>query len=251
MPKKPPQRPKRTSCAKCTLKTFKCFRRLEEDEVRFLERFKAGELNTEPGASILLEGTSSPHLYTVLSGWAFRYKTLANGRRQILNFAMPGDFLGLQSSLFTEMHHSVEALTQMTLCVFPRERLWELYTAYPELSFDLTWLVARSERLLDENLLSVGQRSALERIAYILLHTFERANHLSLTQGNRMKTPFTQQHIADALGLSLVHTNKTLKALGQRGCVRWKDSTIEVIDERKLAEIAGYEPIENALRPIL
>ena len=251
MPKSLPRRPKSTPCARCTLRITKCFRSLEDLELQFLDKFKTGELVTDPGAAILLEGSNSPHLYTVLSGWAFRYKTLTNGRRQILHFALPGDFLGLQSSLFAEMQHSVESLTQMVLCVFPRERLWELYSEHPALSFDLTWLVAQSERVLDERLLSVGRRSALERIAFMLMHLFQRASALNLTQGKRMKTPFTQQHIADALGLSLVHTNKTLKVLGDRKCIRWKDGVLELLDEAQIAEIAGYEEPGDRLIPIL
>ena len=251
MPKKTPNRLKQTSCTKCTLKKLKCFRPLEVGEISFLERFKTGEFVAEPGATILLEGSSSPHLFTVLSGWAFRYKTLHDGRRQILNFALPGDFIGAQASLFKEMQHSVEALTSMVLCVFPRERMWELYSQFPELAFDLTWLIARSERMLDETLLSVGQRSALERVAYVILHLFHRTKELDLVHGRSMKIPFTQQHIADALRLLLVHTNKTLRTLTERRCLRWKGNAIEILDERQLAEIAFYERDEEQSRPII
>ncbi len=251
MPRKQAAPPKPTKCNTCGLKNLKCFRRLEDEEVKFLNSLKSGEFVAEAGASILLEGTSSPHLYTVLSGWAFRYKMLPDGRRQILNFAMPGDLLGLQSSVFAEMQHSVEALSQMVLCVFPRERLWEFYAHYPALAFDVTWLVARSERFLDESLLSVGRRSARERIAHLLLQLFHRANALELTQGKRLVLPITQQHLADALGLSLVHTNKSLKALSQSGCIRWKDACLEMLDERALAELANYEGNTRQLRPIL
>lgn len=242
---------KQTLCAACVLKSMKCFRSLSDEEIAFLTQFKSGEFLTEAGATVLLEGSSSPHLYTVLQGWGFRYKTLPDGRRQILNFVLPGDFLGLQTSLFTEMQHSVEALTPMVLCVFPRDRLWKLYADYPSLAFDLTWIVARSERLLDENLLSVGRRSALERMAYVLLHLFHRAADLGLTQGRRARFPFTQQHIADSLGLSLVHTNKTLRALVDRRCVRWKDGIFELADEARLTEIASYEREPSLQRPLI
>ena len=149
----------------------------------------------------------------MLSGWAFRYKMLDDGRRQILNYALPADMVGLQGALMREMEHSVEALTPLTLCVFPRAKLWELYAKLPSLAFDITWLAAREEQLIDENLVSVGRRTALERIAYLLLHLFVRAQEAGLTKGNSIQFPFTQQHLADTLGMSLVHTNKTLKRL--------------------------------------
>src|SRR5262245_5402731 len=184
--------------------------------------FKSGELNVEAGTNVLLQGTNSAHLYTILSGWAFRHKTLPDGRRQILNYALPSDFIGLQGTVVDEMQHSVEALTDMMLCVFPREKLWSLYTGHPALAFDLTWLAAREEQMLDDNLLSVGRRSALERTAHVLMHLFWRAEEVGLTKGDAVEFPFTQQHLADTLGMSLVHTNKTLKRLTATKAARWK-----------------------------
>ena len=163
--------------------------------------------------SFLREGARSDHLYTVLSGWAFRYKMLADGRRQILNYALPADMVGLQGSLMHEMEHSVEALTPLTLCVLPRAKLWELYSKFPSLAFDITWLAAREEQLIDENLVSVGRRTALERTAYLLLHLFVRTEEAGLIKDSSVQFPLTQQHLADTLGMSLVHTNKTLKRL--------------------------------------
>lgn len=250
-PAKPSAPPKQTPCARCPLKTLPIFRQFLPSELEFVEWFKTGEFVTDAGATILMEGHSSPHLYTVLQGWAFRYKTLPDGRRQILNFAMPGDFLGLQTSMFNEMQHSVETLTKTVLCVFPREKIWALYEKFPNLAFDLTWLASRSESILDEQLLSVGRRSAIERVAYALLNIYFKALQLGLTQSAKVTFPFTQQHLADALGLSLVHTNKTLKALVERKTIRWKDGVFELVDEAKLRAIASFEGEGAQLRPLI
>ena len=99
------------------------------------------------------------------------------------------------------------------LCVFPRDKLWELYRNHPTLAFDLTWLAAREEKILDEHLVSVGRRTALERTAYLLVHLFVRAEQAGLTTKDTVELPLTQQHLADTLGMSLVHMNKTLKRL--------------------------------------
>jgi CRP-like cAMP-binding protein len=218
------------------------------EELEFVASFKSGEFQVEAGTSLLLQGTNSAHLYTVLSGWAFRHKTLPDGRRQILNYALPADFLGLQGTVTDEMQHSVEALTDMMLCVFPREKLWSLYTGYPALAFDVTWLAAREEQFLDEHLLSIGRRSALERAAYLLMHLFVRAEEVGLTNGNSIRFPFTQQHIADTLGMSLVHTNKTLKRLTATKAVRWKDKTFEIVQREQFLEISGYEHSPRRVR---
>ena len=161
MPAVPLPAGRKVPCEKCPLRGREVLREFSAKEVEFVANFKSGELNIEAGTNILLQSTNSAHLYTVLSGWAFRYKTLPDGRRQILNYAMPADLLGLQGSVNDEMQHSVEALTDMMLCVFPREKLWSLYTDFPTLAFDVTWLAAREEQILDEHLLSVGRRTAI------------------------------------------------------------------------------------------
>ena len=240
-----------TRCQACPLKNHKIFRDVSDAEISFIEHFKTGEFVTDAGATILAEGSNGAHLFTVLSGWAFRYKLLPDGRRQILSFVLPGEFLGLQSSMTAEMYHSVEALTPMVLCVFPKNRLWTLYEKHPRLAFDLTWLASRSERSLDENLLSLGRRSATEKVAFALLDVFERARQVGMTSGNRLKLPFTQQHLSDALGLSLVHTNKTLKALTARRLFRWKNGEFELLDEARMHDAASSEPSDATLRPLI
>lgn len=216
-----------------------------------METFKTGELSVDAGATILLDGTNSAHLFTVLTGWAFRFKTLEDGRRQILNFALPGDFMGLQGSIFDKMQHSVEALTPIVLCVFPREKLWALFENHPGLAFDTTWLASREETMLDEHLLSVGQRRAVERMAYLLLHLFRRAQQAGLGQKRKVVFPFTQQHLADALGFSIVHTNKTLKRLRATGTFKWTGTEFEVVDEDMLVELAGNPALPSGIRPLL
>ena len=126
------------SCAKCRLRANDAFREFERDELDFIETFKVGELAIDAGATILMDGQDSPHLYTVLSGWAVRFKLFEGGQRQVLNFSMPGDLIGLQSAMFDKMHHTVESLTDMQLCVFNRDRVWELYRLHPGLGFDMT-----------------------------------------------------------------------------------------------------------------
>ena len=248
----PPPAGRKVPCEKCPLRDVHALREFSAKELEFVTEFKSGELNVQAGTNILLQGTNSAHLYTVLSGWAFRYKSLPDGRRQILNFALPSDFLGLQGSVNDEMQHSVEALTDMILCVFPRDKLWNLYRDYPTLAFDVTWLAAREEQILDEHLLSVGRRTAMERLAYLLLVVFQRAEEVGLTKSNTIQLPFTQQHVADMLGMSLVHTNKTLRRLTATKTIRWKERRFEMLDRDALTRLASYAPQPpRARRPFI
>lgn len=240
-----------TPCALCPLRKSPAFREFTEPELDFVESFKTAELKIAPGTSVLVEGTKSPHLFTVLAGWAFRYTTLDDGRRQILNYVMPGDLVGLQSSVFAEMQHSVEALTEVTLCVFPRDRLWSLYRDHPGLGLDITWLMARQEFVLDESLVSLGRRSARERIAFLLLHLYQRAAQVGLAADDELVLPFTQQHFADTLGLSLVHTNKTLRQLAHQGLAEWRGGRLRILDADGLTSAAAFDPTRETPRPFI
>ncbi len=237
-----------TPCEQCPLRRLPCLREFAPDELEFVKRFKSDELHLEAGATFLREGSKSDHLFTVLSGWAFRYKVLDDGRRQILNFALPADMVGLQGAVMDEMEHSVETLTPVTLCVFPRARLYELYSQFPTLAFDVTWLAAREEQLIDEHLVSIGRRTSLERVAYLLLHLYSRASELKMTKDGKLQFPITQQHLADALGMSLVHTNKTLKRLLVTKAIRWQARALEMLDRAALAELAGGDVTPSRIR---
>ena len=210
-----------------------------------------GELVAEPGAMILSEGAHSAQLFTLLSGWAFRFKTLEDGRRQILNYCLPGDLIGLQGSVIGAMDHSVEALSPAVLCVFQRDHMNELFRNQPGLSFDITWLASREERMLDENLLSVGRRSALERAAYLVAFLYKRAVSVGPAEPKSLLIPISQQHVADTLGLSIVHTNKTLKKLVDRQLIRWHDRACEVLDVNGLMGVAGWDGFPERQRPLI
>ena len=242
---------RRVPCEQCPLRAMAQFRAFSPEELKFVSNFKRGELVAEPGSMILAEGAHSAQLFTLLSGWAFRFKTLEDGRRQILNYCLPGDLIGLQGSVIGAMEHSVEALSPAVLCVFQRDRLADLFRNYPGLSFDVTWLASREERMLDENLLSVGRRSALERAAYLVAFLYQRAAAVGLIEQRSLLIPITQQHVADTLGLSIVHTNKTLKKLSDQKLIRWHDRACEVLDVRGLMEVAAWTALPEGRRPLI
>ncbi|MGR3571458.1 Crp/Fnr family transcriptional regulator [Brevirhabdus sp.] len=238
-------------CSDCPLQRKPLFKDLTEEEERFMFRFKAGELTVEPGTSLLMEGSNSPQLFTALRGMGLRYKTLPNGRRQVISFIFPGDFVGLQAGIMGEMSHSVEATTHMTLCVFNRADLWSLFKSHSHRAFDLTWLAATEEHFLGEALTSLGQRTAQQRVAWALTRIFRRGQALNMVKNGAMMLPYRQQDLADALGLSLVHTNKTLAKLRDRQLVGWSDGMLTVHDLKALAEVAEMELDDVRQRPLM
>lgn len=241
----------RVSCKACPLRAKAAFLDKPAEQVTFIQEMKTDHLDFVPGAAIVRQSTHSAQLFTLFSGWAFRFKTLSDGRRQILNFLMPGDLVGFQSRLFEESPYGVEAITVVELCVFARSKIWDLYRGYPELAYDVTWLTAHEESHLDDNLLTAGRRSAAERIAMLMMHLAKRVALLRPDAKTSFPIPINQTHIADALGLSLAHTNKTLKSLEKRGLFRFANGVLDMLNPRALARLADYYDQPIGQRPLI
>jgi CRP-like cAMP-binding protein len=241
----------RVNCFECALRACGLFKPVGENELAVINDIKRDHLTFPAGTEIIRAGQDSPELYTLYSGWAFRFKTLPDGRRQILNFLLPGDLLGLQAAMFDAAQHGIEALTDVELCLLPRHKIWHLFGQVPELAFDVAWLGAREESRVDENLLSAGRRNAAERIAALILILYRRAEALALTEDHTFSFPLSQQHIADALGLSLVHTNKTLARLRRMGMFTQTNGSLTLTNPRILEHAAQHFDQEPARRPLI
>jgi CRP-like cAMP-binding protein len=228
------------SCSDCPLRSLPLFLEHSEEELALIQRMKQRELTLQADEVLIHEGQSNAQLFTLLSGWAFRFKTLSDGRRQILSFLLPGDFVGVQQKMADAAAHGVTALTDAVLCVFQRDALWTLHRQSPTMGFNVTWLTAHEESLVDDNLLSVGRRSAQERIATLLIQLYKRmaALHHGTSSQDGVPFPLTQQHIADSLGLSLVHTNKTLRKLEKLGLHHIEGGRLYLRDVKALERMA-------------
>lgn len=216
-----------------------------------MQSFKTGEAHFQRGQDILREGEKYPEIYTVLSGWAMKHKTLADGRRQVVNYVLPGDLIGLQGSLLDSMHHSVEALSDVVLCKLSKKKFWDMNRELPSLGYDVSWLAAQDIAILAEFLLSAGKRNASERIAYLIQVLFERARIAGLLSGNELRLPISQEHFADTIGFSLVHTNKCIARLKRLKAFTWADNVLTLLDASKLEKITGPITAIHTPRPFL
>lgn len=215
-----------------------------------MERFKRGELIVTPGTTVLSEGIKSSQIYTVLSGMGLKFKTLEDGRRQVVNFIFPGDLIGLQNALMGEMQFGVEASTPVTLCVFDRSQFGEVFRSQAERAYALTWIGAAEEYFLGDALATIGQRDALERIAWALVRIFGRLSARGLASGNTVPLPYRQQDLADAVGLSLVHTNKILARLRIDGLADWSGRRLTIPDLPRLGQVAMMDRLLPDPRPL-
>jgi len=238
-------------CHACPLRRKPAFEPKSEKDVQFISEMKMEHRRLPAGQEIIFPGQDDAELFTLFEGWAFRYKVLPDGRRQILNFLLPGDLLGLQASLLAVAQHGIEALTDVELCVFPRRKLWDMFVRMPQLAYEMAWLGSREESLIDENLLSTGQRNATERVASLIISLYRRADVLGLVTDRSFLFPPSQQQLADALGLSLVHTNKTWAKLRRAGLFSFSAGRLTVENPRLTERIAAQYDRDLTQRPIL
>jgi CRP/FNR family transcriptional regulator, anaerobic regulatory protein len=239
-------------CRLCPLGSCPELRPHSEEEIPHIQEFKTGEVQVERGEVVIEQDISRGGLYTVLEGMMMRYRSLADGRRQIVNFMFPGDLVGLQAAFGETATHSVEALRPSRLCIFNSPRYFDIVAAQPRLAYDITWLAAKEESALEEHLVALGQRSARERVTYLAVWLLQRARGTCVVDSqNRLEVTITQTQIADMLGLSLVHTNRTIKGLERSGEVLWRQNSITIPDLAAAAELAHYDSSQQRPRPYL
>ena len=195
------------------------------------------------GQDVFSPSRQNEELYYLAEGWIALYDLLADGRRQILQFALPGALLGFQSGSETMATYGAQALTKATVWVIPVGVLDALMAEHPEIGMRVAWMIARDQSLTFDHLTSIGRRSARERIARLLLELFLRYRGQSpkcLTE--LMPLPLTQEHIADATGLTNVHVNRILGELRKQGIVRFHYRRLTILNLQKLQEAAGIDP---------
>ncbi|NHB75697.1 Crp/Fnr family transcriptional regulator [Rhodobacter sp. M37P] len=240
-----------TDCAACPLQKRRMFLPFTPEEIAFMRAFKTGEAVVRPGETLLAQGERSERLYTVLEGFATRSIQLEDGRRQVVNFVFPGDFLGLQAGIMGEMRHSVQATTPMRVCIFQRSRLWDLFRDKPDRAYDLTWLAAVEEHFLGETIATLGQRDATERVAWALARIWQRLSALGEITPDGVALPFRQHELADALGLSKVHTSRTVSQLRALGLLVWRRGRLNMPDPARLFALAGLPMEREEQRPLI
>ena len=208
---------------------------LEHAMLEGLHRAGAGE-------DLISEGDPVDSVRVVLSGWLCRYKTLEDGRRQIVNFIFPGETCDAHAFLLSVMDHSIATLTPVVYTEIKRARFENLTSTDRSLA-EAFW----SETLVNSAIqrewaINLGRRVALERVAHLFCEIYERLRPVGMTDGNSCSMPITQMDLADATGLSVVHLNRTVQELRASGLIVLRDRTLSIPDLDALRDAALFSP---------
>lgn len=191
-----------------------------------------------PSALINTTSEFPEKAFTVYKGWVILFKGLHNGDRQILRFALPGDFLCYKVGNNKVIDHSAIAASEAILCAFPIERFRQTIADLPELAFAISSITEKTAQRCHSVLTSIASHSAEAKIAFLLLSLFLREASLNASNNDCVPFPITQEDIADALGLTSIHVNRVLQSLRQRELIECKQRCLWVPDKEALAEVA-------------
>ena len=206
-----------------------------------LARFYRRRRRFEIGHELIHEGQTKASAFVLAEGWACSYKMLPDGERQIVDFQVPGDFLGLRSILFRTSDHSTEAVTRIEATEVLATDILDAFSEAPRLATAILWAASRDEAMVVEHLVNLGRRSAEERTAHLLLELGARLNLVGMGDRTGYDCPLTQYHLADALGLSAVHVNRVLRHLREMHLVTFQKGRVAFDNFAGLSELASFD----------
>lgn len=215
---------------------------LSDDDLSTLARFHRRRRSFPSGHELIHEGERNQSAFILAEGWACSYKILPNGERQIVNFQLPGDFLGLRSVLFRTIDHSAQAVTRIEASEVLASDILDAFSTAPRLATAVLWAASRDEAMVVEHLVNLGRRSAEVRMAHFLLELGARLKLVGVGDNSGFDCPLTQYHLADTLGLSAVHVNRVLRHLREEGLVTFQKGRVLFDDISKLTVLAGFDP---------
>ena len=187
-----------------------------------------------PRVDIAREGDRPRDVHMILAGWACRYKQLEDGRRQIVSFFLPGDICDLNIFILREMDHSIGTITSVTVADLSREFFDEISSGFPRIATAFWWESLVNAAIQREWTMSLGQRTAAERMSHLLCEILLRLRLAGLTREESCDFPLTQSDLADATGLSKVHVNRTLQELRSAELIVLKGKSLTIPNLERL-----------------
>lgn len=194
------------------------------------------------GEDLVADGDPVDSVRLVLSGWLCRYKTLEDGRRQIVNFLFPGESCDAHAFLLSVMDHSIATLMPVVYAEIKRARFESLLAGDRSLAEAFWCETLVSSAIQREWAINLGRRVAVERVAHLFCEIFERLRPVGMVEGNSCMMPVTQMDLADATGLSVVHLNRTLQELRASGLITLRERMLTIPDLDALKNAALYSP---------
>lgn len=215
---------------------------LSADDRRVLEAICTDRRTFTERKDIVREGERPEHIHVLMAGWAARYKTLPDGSRQITAFVLPGDTVDMGAAVLNYADHSVIALTPVAIAKVTRRLLMQTTRERPVLAQAFWWAGLVDEAVLRTWIVNLGRRDAYTRVAHLVCELHARLKRIGMAKEEEFGLPLTQEQLADALGLTSVHINRTLQRLRFEGVLSIRHHVLTIHDVERLRAVAGFRP---------
>ncbi|MDB6090887.1 MAG: Crp/Fnr family transcriptional regulator [Gammaproteobacteria bacterium] len=214
---------------------------LVRGEDKIAELTKASSMTFAAGASVIVANTDHRFVYRLLQGWACRSRQLADGRNQFILIFLPGDLFAVKSMFVTRHTDAVLAVSRIVVERIHYRDLHAAYVADSDIATRCIWQVMEEERRLHSWVVGLGQGSAEERLALLLLDFRGRLAQTGAIGPTSLayNMPLTQAQLADHLGITAVHVNRVLKSFRECGMVTIRDGQVVITDIDALAQCAS------------
>jgi len=217
-------------------------------DLESLDAIIDGEFTIRRRHDHVIDGYEYRKLSFVKDGYAVRYKLLRNGKRQILNVVLPGDIIGMPGSFYERASYSVMAISELRLHICALDAYVQLCYQRPQFGLALTWIAVQEATGYAEHVIDVGRRTPIERLSHFLLELHARLLAVGRAEAARFTLPFSQEVMADVLGLSVPHLNRMMQRLRAEKLITDRERMVEFIDAPAMQTLAHYQP--QALAPI-
>lgn len=211
------------------------------EDIALLAETCGTRYDVQARTDILAAGSPSGAVHVLVEGWACKYRLMADGRRQIVSFQLAGEICDLDRLIDNSPSVGVTALADCKVATLGVDWLTEARRCRPGIREWLWQLLTREHAAMTEQIVALGRRTSRQRVAYLLCDLLERLQALGMADKGSFRTPLTQSDIADALGLSTVHVNRTLQGLREDGLIEMRGRTLRVPSQAALERAASYE----------
>ncbi len=218
------------------------FTRLSAEDRRTLEDVHYTEHGLGAREDVSQEDDVPGVVNLILEGWACRYKQLEDGRRQIIALFLPGDMCDPYVFLFRTMDQSIGTLTPVRFARIAKQTIRGITARSQNLAEALWWDMMVSTEIQREWTVSLGCRTATERLAHLFCELAVRLSLVGLRNGRDYEFPLTQADLGEAVGLSTVHVNRTIQDLRSLGLISLKGRLLTILDEEALRRVAMFNP---------
>jgi CRP-like cAMP-binding protein len=224
------------------LKKLRARDSISAEEERAVRNLVAQEIEVQQDRTLVRHGEELSQSMLLLSGWLARAKDLPSGQRQIAELHVAGDFADLHGFTLKRLDHDVIAITRCRIALVPHERLKELTERFPHVA-RVFWTMTNIDAAIQrEWTLSLGRRTAIQRMAHLLCELNERLGIVGLSDENSFEFPLTQVEFGECLGLTSVHVNRTLQELRRRRLIELQSRRVTIFDLEALKAVAEFDP---------